>query len=60
MSIDRHHILKTSKKFDKLDITVLNNSNIFKENNTDGCNSNTKDEDFNIPLPSSKTVKNKK
>lgn len=35
MSIDRHHILKTSKKFDKLDITILNNSNVFKENNTD-------------------------
>ena len=56
MSMDRHHILKSSKKNDKLDIVVLNNSNVFKENNTNS----TFDEDFNIPVAQTSTKKSQR
>ena len=50
MSIDRHHILKTSvKKNDKLDILILTNANVFKETNTDSIVEDF--EDWKIPKP---------
>lgn len=58
MTIDKHHILKTSKKQDKMDILVLKNPNIFKDNNSDDHNANTFNEDFNIKIPNNNGKKN--
>ena len=56
MSIDRHHILKTSvKKNDKLDILILTNANVFKETNTDSIVEDF--EDWKIPEEKPKPAK---
>lgn len=60
MSIDRHHILKTSIKNDKLNILILTNETVIKDSSTDKKQVDTSVSDWIIPVEKEKPSKDKK